>query len=113
MTPTEIVAYIGAAAWLPQVGKWVYDLWARPTLRIVPAQKIALTHNNLGPTVLLTASLSTEKRDALIEGAAFEISHEMGEKRHLVWVVVSEFGQQMTAPTGRLLTSVETSQRRQ
>jgi hypothetical protein len=103
MTPTDIAAYIGAAAWFPQIGKWIYDAWARPMLRIVPAQMVMLAYNNLGPTVQLTASLSTERRDALIEGASLEISHEMGEKRHLVWVMVSEFGQQITVPTGEVM----------
>ena len=69
----------------------------------MPSATAFLTYSNLGPTVQLTASLSTDRRDALIERMELEISHELGEKRHLTWVSVSEFGQQITVPTGEVM----------
>ena len=103
MSPADIAAWIGAAAWFPQITKWIYEAWAKPKLRIVPAATVMLTHSNFGTTVQLTASLSTDRRDALIERIGLTISHELGEKRHLVWVLISEFGQQLTAPTGEVM----------
>ncbi len=103
MTPADIAAWIGAAAWLPQIGKWVHNAWAKPKLRIVPSATVMLTYSNFGPTVQLTVSLSTDRRDALIERMELEMSHELGEKRHLTWVFISEFGQQITAPTGEVM----------
>jgi hypothetical protein len=103
MKPSDIAAYIGAAAWLPQIGTWIYGLWTKPKLRIVPSATVMLTYTNLGPAVQLTASLSTERRDALIERMELELCHELGEKRHLTWVFVSEYGQQITAPTGEVI----------
>jgi hypothetical protein len=103
MNPADIAAWIGAAAWFPQIGKWVYNIWARPQIRIVPSATVMLTHSNLGPTVQLTASLSTDRRDALIERVELEMRHELGEERRLTWVLVSEFGQQLTVPTGEVM----------
>lgn len=103
MTPAEIAAYIGAAAWFPQIGKWIHDAWTKPKLRVVPASMVTLTYSNFGPVVQLTAALSTERCDALIERIGLEISHELGEKRHLTWVLISEFGAQLTVPTGEVM----------
>jgi hypothetical protein len=103
MTPADIAAYIGAAAWLPQIGKWAYDAWMTPKLRIVPGGDVLLSYTNLGPTVQLTASLFVQRRDALIERIALDSNHELGEKRHLVWVLVSELSHQLTVPTGEMV----------
>lgn len=98
MTPSDFAAWIGAAAWLPQIGKWAYEIWAKPKLRILPSATVLLGYTNLGPTVQLTASLSTDRRNALIELIKLEISHELGEQRHLTWVAISEVGPQITVP---------------
>jgi len=103
MSPADVAGWIGAAAWLPQIGNWIYSAWATPRLRIVPSATVSLTYARLGPTVQLTASLSTHRRDALIERMELDISHELGEQRHLTWVSVSEFGQRVTAPTGEVM----------
>jgi hypothetical protein len=103
MTPGDLAAWIGAAAWLPQIGKWIHDSWAKPKLRILPSATILLGYTNLGSSVQLTASLSTDRRNALIERMDLEMSHELGEKRHLTWVFVGEFGQQITVPRGEVM----------
>jgi hypothetical protein len=103
MTPADIAAWIGASAWIPQIGRWVYSLWEKPKLRILPSATVTLGYTNLGPSVQLTASLSTDRRNALIERVDLEVSHELGEKRQLTWVLISEFGQQMTGPTGEVI----------
>lgn len=36
MTPTEIAAYIGAAAWLPQIATLIYKRVVKPIVTIVP-----------------------------------------------------------------------------
>jgi PAS domain-containing protein len=103
MSTADIVAYIGAAAWLPQIGQWVYQFWTRPRLRVVPSAAIGITFTPAGPLVQLTCSINTDRRDTLIERMEIEVRHEQGEKRTFLWLFVSEFNQQLTAPTGEVL----------
>jgi hypothetical protein len=36
MTPAEVAAYVGAAAWLPQIAAWLYRAFVSPKIIIVP-----------------------------------------------------------------------------
>ena len=49
MTAADIAAYIGAAAWLPQIGAWIYNAVSRPELKIVSAGQIEIGFSMFGP----------------------------------------------------------------
>lgn len=42
MSSEEIVAYIGAAAWLPQIGSWIYNYYITPRVAVIPNRSIEL-----------------------------------------------------------------------
>ena len=85
MTSAEIIAYIGAAAWLPQIGKWIYNSVAKSKLKIVSAPTVEIGYSTFGPIVNLTVAISVECRDALIEKITLKATHKKGEERHLTW----------------------------
>jgi hypothetical protein len=103
MSAADIAAYIGAAAWIPQIGQWLYRLWAKPQLRVVPSSAVGITFTGFGPIMQLTCSLNTDRRDTLVERIEIDVKHALGEKRNFLWVLISDFNQQLTAPTGEIL----------
>jgi hypothetical protein len=102
MTAADIVAYIGAAAWLPQLGAWIYNAVSRPKLKLVSAGKIEIGFSMFGPIANATLAVSTERRDALIERITLDVTHEQGERRHLVWRFLNENQQQIRDPQGNI-----------
>ena len=49
MKPEEIAAYIGAAAWLPQIAAWIYRSVIKPKLRVIPNQFAEVGFTTYGP----------------------------------------------------------------
>ncbi len=42
MTASEIVAYIGAAAWIPQAIRWGYHYYSIPDITVIPDRIIQI-----------------------------------------------------------------------
>ena len=91
MTPAEIAAYIGAAAWLPQIAFLLY-LWLRePVLTIVPelAPEIGFTSN--GAICNLRLAFIAEHKDLILHDLALDVVHiKDGDKRVLRWAGAKE-----------------------
>lgn len=85
MTPGDIAAYIGAAAWLPQIGVWAYGRLTTPKLKLVSAKQIEIWFSTFGPGVNATFAFSADRRDALIEKMSLRATHENGDKRDFDW----------------------------
>ncbi len=102
MTAADIAAYIGAAAWVPQIGAWIYSAASRPKLKIVSASKIEIGFSMFGPIANATLAISAERRDALVEKITLLATHEHGERRNLVWRFLNENQQQIRDPQGNI-----------
>lgn len=90
MNAAEIAAYVGAAAWAPQIAKWLYHVFARPRVRIVPDPFPSLGFTSMGPVFNLNIAAATERKDALIDEVSVTLTHESGEKHRLMWSGHSE-----------------------
>jgi len=90
MSPEEIAAYIGAAAWLPQIISWVYKALSKPSLKLISSPTLELGYTPYGPIINLTSSISAERRDALIDKIELHLVHDKGEKRVLTWSTLNE-----------------------
>lgn len=102
MTVADIVAYIGAAAWAPQILSWIYNAVSKPKLTIVSARTVEVGFSMFGPIVNATLAISSERRDALIEKITLLITHQQGEKRQLIWRVLNENQQQIRDAQGNI-----------
>jgi hypothetical protein len=100
MNATEIAAYIGAAAWAPQIINWVYRKFSKPALELIPSPTLEMGYNLLDPIIDLTCSISSQKKDALISKMYIEVKHEKGEIRELTWKFLNEIQQQIRSDTG-------------
>jgi hypothetical protein len=100
MSPAELAAYIGAAAWLPQIAQWIAKLVTKPKLKLMLAPTVSLGYTNEGPWINLTVALSAERQDALITNITVRVIHERGEERLLTWRVIRETYFDIQSPTG-------------
>ena len=66
MTAFEVIAILGALAWLPHIVTWVYRFFLKPKLRLKvgPAE---VSYNSLGPVLTFDCAFSVHKKDAVIE----------------------------------------------
>ena len=100
MNWTNLIASIGAAAWVPQILSWVYKGIAKPKLQFVPEDKTEIGYTFYGPILNQTFAISTSRKDALIERIALEVIHESEEKHQFKWTFLSERGPEITSTTG-------------
>ena len=89
MTP-EIAAYIGAAAWLPQIGYLLYRWLRRPVLTIVPELAPELGFTSHGTICNLRLAFVAEHKDLILDDLALDVVHEDGERRALRWAGAKE-----------------------
>jgi hypothetical protein len=81
MKPEEIAAYIGAAAWLPQIGAWVYRALVKPKLRVIPDQYAEVGFTTYGPIFNVRMAFLVENRDLIVDDLELSLRHEDGETR--------------------------------
>lgn len=99
MNAAEIVAYVGAAAWLPQIATWVYKRFVTPKLTIVPGEA-QIGFSRFGAIFNVRIAFSVERKDLIIDGFAVTLKHEDGEVHALRWYGLSEEFSEMTDEAG-------------
>lgn len=100
MQPTEIAAYIGAAAWLPQIITWVYSSLSKPYVTIVPDKFVEVGFTTFGPIFNLRMMLFTDKKHLIVDGLEFIIRHEDGDSHTIRWSGLLETFSEITDDTG-------------
>ncbi len=103
MTSAELAAYIGAAAWLPQIYRW----FARPKVDITSAATVEIGYTTFGPVVNLSCAISAERRDAVIKQLTLNVTHEKGDTRRLTWMRLNETPFKLRVPTGENMDFVK------
>lgn len=87
-TWADIVAVVGAAAWIPQI--WKFFLRAKVT-PIIGGQ-IEIGFANLGPVFNPRLALRTERKSALVTGIDYQVTHERGQTAFFRCVQLVETG---------------------
>lgn len=100
MKPEEIAAYIGAAAWLPQIISWLYRYFNKSKLRIVLDQFASVGFTNYGPIFNIRMAFFVENRDIIIDGIDMIIRHQDGESRVFRWAGLGETISEITDSFG-------------
>lgn len=81
----EIAAYVGAAAWLPQLITWAYKAATRPTLAVLPDGVAELGFTTFGPIFNLQLALAVDRKDVVITRLGINLVHENGERHEFSW----------------------------
>lgn len=100
MKPEEIAAYIGAAAWLPQIATWIYRKAIEPSIRIMPNQYAEVGFTSFGPIFNVRLAFSAENKDAIVDGIEMLVRHQDGESRTLRWAGLGETFSEITDTAG-------------
>jgi hypothetical protein len=98
--PEEIAAYVGAAAWLPQIIVWLYKAIIKPKLRVVPNQFGEVGFTNYGPIFNVRMAFFVENRDLIIDGIDLLVRHEDGESHEFRWAGLAETFAETTDASG-------------
>lgn len=91
MTAADIAAYIGAAAWLPQIFSWLYSYFIRPEIKVVQGRAVEVGFTSYGPIVNMPVALLSERKGALINSMKLMVQHTRGRKYDFFWSGLHEF----------------------
>jgi hypothetical protein len=103
-SPEQIAAFVGAAAWLPQLASWAYKFYHKPQVVIIPDIRAELGYTTLGPIFNIRLAISADTKDVLLDTFRVEVKHESGEIKEFFWQGTKETLNQVRDPTGVLQT---------
>lgn len=104
MSPAEVAAYVGAAAWLPQVAGWIYRRYVEPVLSVMPDAYAEVGFTSFGPIFNMRMALSAEHKDLIIDDFALELVHSDGDSHTMRWAGLQETFSQITDLAGNRQT---------
>jgi len=90
MNAADIAAYIGAAAWLPQIGVWIHGYFVTPRVTVLPGAEAEVGFTSYGPIFNVRMAFSADRKDAIIDGLEVMLKHADGDTRTLRWAGLSE-----------------------
>lgn len=100
LKPEEIAAYIGAAAWIPQIISWLYRALVKSKLLVIPNVFGEIGFTSYGPIFNVRMAFLVENRDLIIDGLGLSIKHEDGEVRDFGWAGLGETFSEITDASG-------------
>ncbi|HAT3892528.1 hypothetical protein SC404_14265 [Legionella pneumophila serogroup 1] len=90
MTSTEVVAYLGALAWAPQLMQWGYNFYTKPCIRVIPDRAAQVGYTIFGPIFNLRLSIDVSKKDTIIDFIGVQLKHESGASYDFEWMGMNE-----------------------
>lgn len=96
LTWGQLVALVGAAAWLPPIVR----LFRRPKVTPFPGGQIEIGFTHLGPLFNPKLAFRAQRRDALITGIEYRVTHERGQETMFRCVQLVEHGAQTESTSG-------------
>jgi hypothetical protein len=88
--PADVAAYIGAAAWIPQIFRWGYKAYAKPIVTIIPNKQIELGYTTFGPILNIRLGLAVERKDVILNEIYVTVRHSDHDTHVLTWMGMSE-----------------------
>jgi hypothetical protein len=92
----DIVALVGAAAWLPQI----WRLFQRPKVTPIVGGQVEIGFNHLGPIFNPKIAFRVERRAALVTGIEFLVVHERHQSTNFRCTQLLEYGAQSESTSG-------------
>jgi hypothetical protein len=100
MTAAEIAAYIGAAAWAPQIARWMYRAYVTPQIQVISSQYASVGYTRFGPIFNLNLAFTAQRKPAIIDVLESVMTHEDGERRAFQMQGMSETISDIADPAG-------------
>ncbi len=90
MDVIDVVAIVGAAAWTPQIGKWVYSFFTKPKLSIYLHSQPEIGYTSYGPIFNMSCALLSKHKDAILNKLSVVLRHDSGASYTFDWAGLSE-----------------------
>ena len=81
----EIAGFIGAAAWLPHLGQWIYKSVAKSKVTVLAGPSAEIGYTTFGPIFNIRLNLSSERKNVVINRIGLTLNHESGDRRIFTW----------------------------
>jgi hypothetical protein len=99
-TTTDIIAYLGAASWLPQIISWIARVCIKPVVTIIPEKNAEIGYTVYGPIFNLRLAINVDRKDSLVHHLGVTIQHEDGSKHEFEWSGMIETFSQVKSSRG-------------
>ena len=87
----DIIAILGALAWLPQIFAWIYHWLQKPKIQIFNEEEAEVGFIKFGNAFNIRISFLARKKHALIDNIELELEDKDGAKHNLTYIIHSGF----------------------
>lgn len=94
----EILAIIGALAWVYPLAIWIKNLLTKTEVEIINHKDLEIGFTFYGPIINLNLAFSAERKDAFIKNVQLTIAHEQNETSVFHWEWFEEVLLEMDIP---------------
>lgn len=85
MTLIDVVAVVGALAWIPPIFVALRSWLTKPRIRVITQPTPEIGFTSLGPILNLRIALTVAHKDIVITGIRLLLTHESGEQMSFSW----------------------------
>lgn len=100
LSSTDIVAYLGAMAWIPQLLKWGFKAIAKPVVTITPEKNVSIGFTSFGSIFNLRVSINVDRKDTVLDFIGVKLTHESGAEHFFEWAGMTEFFSEVKSEKG-------------
>ena len=86
----EILALLGALAWLPHLIKIIKDFFSVSEIEIIIQKSGEVGYTSLGPIFNIQMAFSVSNKDIIITGLKIKFTHESGESKIFSWQGIAQ-----------------------
>jgi hypothetical protein len=94
----DIIAVVGALAWIPPIFIGVRAWLTKPSIRVITQPTPEIGYTTLGPILNLRVALTVVHKDIVITGIRLVVTHESGDQTPFSWRGVVQRMGTMTYP---------------
>lgn len=99
----DLIAILGALAWLPQIISWVYHRLKKPTIKVFNDNIAEVGFIKFGNAFNIRLSFLARYKNALIDNIELIIKDKNGATHNLKWIWYSETLYELQAVTGNAI----------
>lgn len=85
MTITDVLAIIGALAWIYPLIIWLDKRFTKTELEIINHKELQIGYTSYGPIINIDIALSASKEDAFVKEISIELRHESNQIENFKW----------------------------
>ncbi|MAT40236.1 MAG: hypothetical protein CL946_11600 [Ectothiorhodospiraceae bacterium] len=96
----DFAAVLGALAWIPPIGKWLYQLVTKPVVTMIPSRDAEVGYTTYGPILNLSYAFTSKHKDIIIDNITLKVQHAEGDTHIFQWTGLNETFSEITDSYG-------------